>query len=75
VAYSGAWVDNVRSMRVSRRLGYEDDGFEIMDRSGQQGRQQRFRLERDRWLERRRDDILIEGLEPCLAMFGLDPAG
>lgn len=74
-AFSGAWVDNERSIRVSRRLGYQDDGFELMDRSGQQGRQLRFRLERERWLQHRRDDIVIEGLEPCRALFGLDRPG
>jgi hypothetical protein len=31
----------------------------------------RFRMTRARWLERRRDDIRIDGLEPCLPLLGL----
>ena len=31
-----------------------------------------FRLERADWELRRRDDITIEGLEPCLPLFGLE---
>jgi hypothetical protein len=31
-----------------------------------------YRLTRDAWETRRRDDIIIEGLEPCLELFGLN---
>ena len=34
-----------------------------------------FRLERADWEPRRRDDITIEGLEPCLELFGLGRDG
>ena len=30
-----------------------------------------YRLARETWEPRRRDDIVIEGLEPCLDLFGL----
>jgi hypothetical protein len=30
-----------------------------------------FVLTRERWLERRRDDISIDGLEPCRRLFGV----
>ena len=30
----------------------------------------RFKLERVDWERRRRDDIVIENLEPCLPLFG-----
>jgi len=68
VAFSGAFVDNPASMAVSRSLGYEDDGQEVQARGGQPARQLRFRLERAAWEARRRDDISIEGLEPCLPL-------
>jgi len=70
VAFSGASVDNEQSMGVSRALGYEDDGFLVVAVRGQAQREIRFRLERERWEERRRDDIVIEGLAPCLPLLG-----
>lgn len=70
VAFSGASVDNEKSMGVSRALGYEDDGFLVVAVRGAAQREIRFRLERERWEERRRDDIVIEGLEPCLPLLG-----
>lgn len=70
VAYSGAWDDNPPSQAVSRALGYEDNGDLMMAREGKQARQLMFKMTRERWLERRRSDIVIEGLEPCLELFG-----
>jgi RimJ/RimL family protein N-acetyltransferase len=69
VAYSGAWHDNERSMRVSRAFGYEDNGVTIEARRGRPDRMINLRLERERWEPRRRDDITIEGLEPALGFF------
>lgn len=74
-AFSGAYLDNEASVRISRRLGYEDDGFDILSRRGSAARAIRFRLERSRWEEHRRDDITIEGLEPCLELFGVERTG
>jgi RimJ/RimL family protein N-acetyltransferase len=71
VAFSGAFVDNHASIAVSRALGYEDDGFEVHVRKGEAVRQIRFRMERAAWEQRRRDDIDISGLEPCLPLLGL----
>jgi RimJ/RimL family protein N-acetyltransferase len=70
VALSGAFDDNGPSLGVSRSLGYEENGDELVLRRGEPGRQIRLRLTRERWEERRRDDIEIEGLEPCREMFG-----
>lgn len=70
-AMSGAFLDNGASLAVSRRLGYEDDGYEIRNRDGEPAREVRFRLERAVWEKQRRDDIVMEGLEPCLPFFGL----
>ena len=69
-ATSAAFVDNPRSIGVSRALGYLDDGTEREIRRGEAATQLRFRMPRSVWEERRRDDITIEGLEPCLEMFG-----
>lgn len=70
-AFSGAVTDNAASIGVSRSLGYEDDGFAVVASRGHAVREIRFRLERDEWERRRRDDIVIEGLEPCLPLLGL----
>ena len=71
IAYSGAWDDNPASLGVSRALGYEENGDDVLPREGKPARQVRLKLTRERWEERRRDDIVIEGLEPCLELFGV----
>ncbi len=73
-ALSGAFLSNERSLRVSRRLGYEDNGQQIGLRAGATPAvHQNFRMTRERFEAMRRDDIVIENLEPCLEMFGLAP--
>jgi RimJ/RimL family protein N-acetyltransferase len=69
-ARSGARIDNLASAGVSRALGYVDNGenFELV--RGVRARQLHFRLDRETWLARRRDDITISGLEACLDLFG-----
>jgi RimJ/RimL family protein N-acetyltransferase len=73
-AFTSAWHDNQPSLGVTRALGYEPNGFEIMMRRDVVGRQELFAMTRDRWLERRRDDITISGLEPCLPLLGITPS-
>lgn len=73
-AYSGAWSDNTRSRRVSSSLGYREAVGRLALRRGEPDRLIDFVIDRDAWSLHRRDDILIEGLEPCLPMFGIDPA-
>jgi RimJ/RimL family protein N-acetyltransferase len=71
-AHSSAFASNARSIAVSRRLGYEDNGEEMALRGGTvPERAICFRISKQRYLESRRDDITIEGLEPCLELFGL----
>ncbi len=70
IALSGAWHDNGPSLGVSAALGYEANGEDIVLRREVADRQIRLQLTRARWEERRRDDIEIEGLEACRAMFG-----
>lgn len=69
-ALSGAWHDNGPSLGVSRALGYEENGEDVVMRREVADRQVRLKLTRARWEEHRRSDIEIQGLEPCRAMFG-----
>lgn len=72
-ARSSAFTDNRTSLGVSRRLGYAEDGTEILVRRGRRAVMVRLRMGRDEW-ERRSPswpEVAVEGLEPCLAEFGL----
>ncbi|MCU1394643.1 MAG: putative succinyl-CoA transferase [Ilumatobacteraceae bacterium] len=68
-ARTGAWSDNQPSLGVTRRLGYEHVGTERMLSRGEPRDMERYVLSREMWHRRRRDDIAIEGLAPCLEMF------
>lgn len=70
-ATSGAWDDNPASLRVSRQLGYVENGDDIMARRARPARHIRLVLHRQVWENNRRREIQIHGLEPCLPMFGL----
>jgi RimJ/RimL family protein N-acetyltransferase len=70
LALSGAWHDNAPSLGVSRSLGYEENGDDVVMRRDAADRQIRLKLTRARWEQTRRTDIAIEGLEPCRSMFG-----
>jgi len=69
-AESSAWHDNAPSHAVSRKLGYEENGDERRLRGESPDRIVRVVLTRQRWEERRRDDIELVGVQPCLAFFG-----
>jgi RimJ/RimL family protein N-acetyltransferase len=70
-AHSRAFTMNPASIAVSRAVGYEDNGESIDLRGDVPDCSLHFRLSRERWDERRRDDILVVGLAACLPMFGL----
>ena len=70
-ARSAAFADNLASAAVSRRLGYELDGTEIHVVEGVRRVAHRFLLTRERWEATDRIPVEVEGLEPCLALFGL----
>ncbi len=72
-ALSGAFEDNAASLVTSRAIGYPENGDARGHRRDGSGRTVRFRLGREDWERRRRDDIEIVGLEACLDMF-LGPA-
>jgi RimJ/RimL family protein N-acetyltransferase len=68
-AGSDAFVDNAASNRVSEAAGYERNGTEWASRRGEPALLQRWRLTRDHWLRRRRDDIRMSGVDACLRVF------
>jgi RimJ/RimL family protein N-acetyltransferase len=71
-AHSGAFADNERSNRVSRRLGYHENGRQWMKRRGEPAEQVLYVMDRETWESQRRDDITIEGVEPVRAFLGID---
>jgi len=74
IAQSAAFADNAPSIGVSRALGYVPDGEELVVRRDEVVRHLRFRMERDEWARRRREDIELVGLEPCLPLLGAEAA-
>jgi RimJ/RimL family protein N-acetyltransferase len=68
-ALSGAFEDNEASLATSRAVGYRENGEARGQRRDSWGRTVRFRMGRDTWERRRRDDIEIVGLDACLDMF------
>lgn len=68
---SSAFTDNHASLGVSRKIGYAEDGIMRKMRKDKADTLIRLRLSREAWQARRRTDIEISGLEPCLPLFGL----
>lgn len=73
-AVSGAFHDNGASLGVSRSLGYEEEGRRLALRRDAPDWLVGLRLSRAAWEQQRRDDIEIDGLEPCLSLFGVTPS-
>ncbi|MFG1698407.1 GNAT family N-acetyltransferase [Nonomuraea sp. NPDC049309] len=69
-ALTEAFDDNPASLRVTRKLGYHDDGFSLIKRGGEPVVSHRFRLPREDWKEQ--PGFEIHGLDACLPLFGLD---
>lgn len=70
-AVSGVFLDNPASLAVSRKLGYQPDGISRMSRRGAPVTEQRLRLTREDWERHRELPVTVEGLAPCLPLFGL----
>jgi RimJ/RimL family protein N-acetyltransferase len=70
-ATSGAFTDNAASLGVSRKLGYAADGTNREVRRGQAAILQRLRIDAETWRLNQAVPVTVEGLEPCLPMFGL----
>jgi RimJ/RimL family protein N-acetyltransferase len=71
-ACSSAFEDNPASLGVSRKLGYADDGIQIVAIRGRPAVSRRLRLDRAAWLAARSVPVELIGLEPCLPYLGLD---
>jgi len=70
-ASSDAFVDNQGSNAVSRRLGYQPNGFDWATRRGEPALLNRWRLSRDIWESRRRGDIQLHHIKACRALLPL----
>ncbi len=73
VAGTGYAEDNLQSKGVSAKLGYEPDGEGWESPRGAPIRHLKHALTAARWAETPHPPTEIEGLEPCLPLFGLDP--
>ena len=78
-AASGAREENAASLGVSHALGYRDNGTQRVLMGDQPATEIRLLLDRETWEERHTrppypDWVEIEGLEPCLDMFGVERA-
>ena len=70
VAESSAFLDNVASNRVSKKLGYDENGRGRLAPEGIARETQLFRLTMAGWRSRPRPPITIEGLDACRELFG-----
>ncbi|WP_405579640.1 GNAT family N-acetyltransferase [Streptomyces sp. NBC_01190] len=72
-AGSDAFFDNHASNGVSQALGYQPNGVTWDTRRGEPAEISRWRLTREQWAERRRDDIDLVAVRDCLPVLGIDP--
>jgi RimJ/RimL family protein N-acetyltransferase len=70
-AETGAYEGNAASLGVTAALGYEPNGDAVFAPRGAPQVEKKFKMDRAAFERIRRDDITIENLEPCLAMFGV----
>jgi RimJ/RimL family protein N-acetyltransferase len=71
IAVSGAFEGNTASERVSEKLGYRVVGEDFHAPRGIPLREQIFELDRETWEAQSRPPVEIDGLEPCLQLFGV----
>jgi RimJ/RimL family protein N-acetyltransferase len=67
-AVSGSFAHNVKSQRVSEKLGYRKTGTRTMESRGEPVEHYDYRLERGDW--RSPVHVEIVGLDPALQLFG-----
>jgi len=79
-ARSEAFTDNPASLGVSRKLGYTADGVDLLAIRGRAVESRRLRIARAAWVAAGGasglgiGDVTIDGLEPCLPLFGIGAA-
>lgn len=71
-ATSGAFIDNPASAAVSRSVGYEVNGVDLLAPRGEAKELVRYRIMREQWYARERPRVEVGGLEQCWDMFGAD---
>jgi len=72
VAATGAYEDNAASLAITRRIGYQPNGFGVLAPRGEPKRELRFVLTKQQWEESgARLPIELEGLEACRALLGI----
>ncbi|TDD81848.1 N-acetyltransferase [Actinomadura darangshiensis] len=69
-ALSSAFTESRASQAVSRKLGYQPNGVYRHVARGAMTVEQAMRLTRTDWERQRTIPVAIEGLAPCLLMFG-----
>jgi RimJ/RimL family protein N-acetyltransferase len=69
VAHSGGFADNETSLKVSRALGYQDNGRRMVERRGTPAELIELRLDRAAWLAQPHPDVQISGLDACRDFF------
>ena len=69
-AQTSAWIDNEASQRVSLRLGYRQEGEELLARRGVPTRHLHFRLPREAWEADHAEGIELHGLAACMPQLG-----
>jgi RimJ/RimL family protein N-acetyltransferase len=74
-AQSSAFESGRASIAVSRKLGYQDNGLDRRVVRGELRIERRMRLTREDWERHRTVPVTMEGLAPCLPMFGLAGSG
>ena len=70
-AETGAIEGNEPSLAVTRKLGYRPNGDAVNADGDERRIELKFAMDRADWEARRRHDIEIVGLEPCLPLLGL----
>jgi RimJ/RimL family protein N-acetyltransferase len=70
-AHSDAFIDNHASNRISQVLGYQPNGSDWATRRGEPAELHRYRLTREQWSLRRREDIELVGVAECRPVLGL----
>ncbi|MDI2126664.1 GNAT family N-acetyltransferase [Yinghuangia seranimata] len=70
-AVSAAFTDNPKSLGVSRKLGYAEDGVDVVASGDRARLQQRVRIDRAAWEAHRTVPVEVHGLDACRDMFGV----
>lgn len=71
-ATTGAWTDNAASLGVTRALGYTETGQQRLKRREERDVILTFEMSREHWKTIRRDDIVIDGIEPVRELLEID---